>query len=37
MTRDLMKTATFAALHFTVGFSVAYLFTGPASRWSSRR
>lgn len=28
MTRDLMKTATFAALHFTVGFSVTYLFTG---------
>ncbi len=28
MTRDLMKTATFAALHFTVGFTVTYLFTG---------
>lgn len=28
MTRDLMKTATFAALHFTVGFAVTYAFTG---------
>ncbi len=28
MTRDLTKTATFAALHFTVGFTVTYLFTG---------
>ena len=28
MTRDLAKTLTFAAVHFTVAFSVAYLFTG---------
>ncbi len=28
MTRDLIKTATFAVLHFTVGFTVTYLFTG---------
>jgi len=26
--RDLTKTATFAALHFGVGFAVAYAFTG---------
>ncbi len=31
MTRDLTKTATFAALHFTVGFTVTYLFTGSIS------
>jgi uncharacterized membrane protein len=31
MTRDLIKTATFAALHFTVGFTVTYLFTGSVS------
>ncbi|MGE0665496.1 MAG: DUF2061 domain-containing protein [Sphingomonadales bacterium] len=28
MARDLIKTATFAALHFTVGFAVTYAFTG---------
>ena len=28
MTRDLIKTLTFAALHFTVAFGVAYAFTG---------
>lgn len=28
MTRDLMKTFTFALLHFTVGFAVTYAFTG---------
>ena len=28
MTRDLAKTATFAALHFVVGFGVSYAFTG---------
>ncbi len=28
MTRDLAKTLTFAAVHFTVAFSVAYLLTG---------
>ena len=28
MTRDLMKTASFAALHFTVAFGVAYALTG---------
>lgn len=28
MTRDLLKTATFAMLHFAVGFTVTYLFTG---------
>jgi uncharacterized membrane protein len=28
MTRDLMKTATFAVLHFAVGFTVTYAFTG---------
>lgn len=28
MTRDLTKTATFAALHFMVGFAVTYAFTG---------
>jgi uncharacterized membrane protein len=28
MTRDLAKTATFAALHFAVGFGVSYAFTG---------
>lgn len=26
--RDLMKTASFASLHFTVGFLVAYALTG---------
>lgn len=30
MTRDLMKTGTFAALHFGVAFCVAYLLTGSA-------
>jgi uncharacterized membrane protein len=28
MKRDLMKTASFAALHFTIGFGVAYLISG---------
>lgn len=28
MKRDLAKTLSFLALHFLVGFSVAYLFTG---------
>jgi uncharacterized membrane protein len=28
MARDLAKTATFAVLHFTVGFGVTYALTG---------
>lgn len=28
MTRDLIKTASFAVLHFSVGFGVAYALTG---------
>ena len=28
MTRDLIKTASFATLHFTVAFGVAYALTG---------
>jgi len=28
MKRDLIKTATFAALHFSIGFGVAYLISG---------
>ncbi|MGE0151075.1 MAG: DUF2061 domain-containing protein [Reyranellaceae bacterium] len=28
MTRDLVKTASFAVLHFAVGFGVAYALTG---------
>ena len=28
MTRDLIKTITFASVHFTVAFTVAYLLTG---------
>ncbi|MDY0873532.1 DUF2061 domain-containing protein [Dongia rigui] len=28
MKRDLVKTATFAALHFSIGFGVAYLISG---------
>ncbi len=28
MRRDLTKTLTFAALHFIVGFTVSYAFTG---------
>lgn len=28
MARDLAKTATFAMLHFSVGFAVTYAFTG---------
>lgn len=28
MSRDLLKTCTFAALHFSVGFAVSYAFTG---------
>ena len=31
MTRDLMKTLTFAAVHFTVAFGVAYALTGSAA------
>jgi uncharacterized membrane protein len=30
MTRDLTKTLTFAVLHFSVAFAVAYLLTGSA-------
>ncbi len=28
MRRDLAKTATYLALHLTIGFTVAYLLTG---------
>ncbi|HEX9875862.1 MAG TPA: DUF2061 domain-containing protein [Gammaproteobacteria bacterium] len=28
MDRDIAKTLSFAALHFTVGFLVSYVFTG---------
>jgi len=28
MRHDLIKTLTFAAIHFSVGFTVAYLLTG---------
>ena len=28
MTRDLLKTGSFATLHFAVGFGVAYALTG---------
>lgn len=28
MTRDLVKTASFAVLHFSVGFGVTYALTG---------
>jgi uncharacterized membrane protein len=28
MSRDLLKTLTFAAVHFSVAFSIAYLLTG---------
>ncbi len=28
MKRDLMKTASFAAFHFSIGFGVAYLISG---------
>ena len=28
MARDLVKTASFAALHFAVGFGVTYVLTG---------
>lgn len=28
MPRDLLKTLTYLAIHLTVGFSVAYAFTG---------
>jgi uncharacterized membrane protein len=28
MSRDLMKTFTYLSIHLTVGFSVAYAFTG---------
>lgn len=30
MTRDLIKTGTFAVLHFSVAFAVAYVLTGSA-------
>jgi uncharacterized membrane protein len=30
MRRDLIKTGTFAVLHFSVAFAVAYLLTGSA-------
>lgn len=30
MTRDLIKTGTFAVLHFSVAFAVAYALTGSA-------
>jgi len=30
MTRDLIKTGTFAVLHFSVAFGIAYLLTGSA-------
>jgi uncharacterized membrane protein len=30
MKRDLIKTGTFAVLHFSVAFGVAYLLTGSA-------
>jgi uncharacterized membrane protein len=30
MTRDLVKTGTFAVLHFSVAFAVAYALTGSA-------
>jgi uncharacterized membrane protein len=28
LTRDLIKTASFACIHFTVAFSIGYLLTG---------
>lgn len=28
MSRDVAKTITYLAIHLTIGFSVAYLFTG---------
>ena len=31
MSRDLTKTLTYLAIHLTVGFSVAYAFTGSVS------
>lgn len=31
MTRDLAKTVTFAVLHFSVAFGVAYALTGSAA------
>lgn len=31
MPRDLAKTCTYLAIHLTVGFSVAYAFTGSLS------
>lgn len=31
MTRDLLKTASFALLHFAVGFGVTYALTGSAA------
>ncbi len=31
LTRSLAKTATFALVHFTVAFGVAYLLTGSAA------
>lgn len=31
MSRDLIKTLTYLSIHLTIGFSVAYAFTGSAS------
>ncbi len=31
MSRDLMKTFTYLSIHLTIGFSVAYAFTGSVS------
>lgn len=31
MSRDLAKTLTYLSIHLTVGFSVAYAFTGSVS------
>jgi len=31
MSRDLVKTLTYLSIHLTIGFSVAYAFTGSAS------
>lgn len=31
MSRDLMKTFTYLSIHLTIGFTVAYAFTGSVS------
>ena len=31
MPRDLIKTFTYLAIHLTIGFTVAYIFTGSVS------